>query len=184
MALADDAALVALEHQVLHPDVVRLAGSKALAALRPSADYADATRRELRAEIEKIGSELGRLTEALVAGWQLQAILAAIKDREGRRQRLTEELAIVEGTGRLGDLDVERLRRTLGERLDDLLHGQPVQARQILRKLVAGRLIFTPKIDEQGRYYEFAGHGTLGQVLAGAFHARANGDPGGLRQYH
>jgi len=97
--------------------------------------------------------------------------------------RLAEELAIVDGTGRLGDLDVERLRRTLGEWLDDwrgLLRRQPVQARQILRKLVAGRLIFTPRIDEQGRHYEFGGHGTLGQVLTGAFHARAMVTPAGF----
>ena len=53
------------------------------------------------------------------------------------------------------------------------------QARQILRKLVTGRLIFVPKADAQGHYYEFAGHGTLGQVVAGAFQARAMVTPAG-----
>jgi hypothetical protein len=128
-----------LRGQRLHPDVVDLAVGKALAALMPSADHADGRRRELRAEIEKLSAELGRLTEALVAGGQLQAILTAIKEREARRRRLADELAIVDGPGRLGELDVERVRRTLGERLDDwrrLLRRQPVQARQILRKLV------------------------------------------------
>jgi len=122
------------------------------------------------------------LTEALVAGGQLQAIVTAIKEREGRRQRLAEELAIIEGAGRLGDLDVERLRRTLAERLDDwrgLLRRQPVQARQILRKLVVGRLIFYAKIDEQGRYYEFRRTRNARQVLTGAFHARAMVTPAG-----
>jgi hypothetical protein len=83
----------------------------------------------------------------------------------------------------MGNLDVVRLRRTLDERLDDwrgLLRRQPVQARQILRKLVAGRLIFTPKADAQGHYYEFAGHGTLGQILTGAFDAKAVVTPAGF----
>jgi len=50
--------------------------------------------------------------------------------------------------------DVERLRHDLGARLDDwrgLFRRQPVQAQQILPKLVAGRLVFTPKGDDEGR---------------------------------
>jgi hypothetical protein len=46
-----------------------------------------------------------------------------------------------------------------------LLAGQPVQARQMLRKLLEGRLVFTPMAD--GTAVEFRGTGVLDPVLRG-----------------
>jgi hypothetical protein len=40
-------------------------------------------------------------------------------------------------------------------------------ARQILREVLVGRLIFAPKIDGSARYYEFTGRATLSGLLAG-----------------
>ncbi len=57
--------------------------------------------------------------------------------------------------------------------------GQPIQARQILKKLLDGRLVFTPS--EDGTVYVFEGRGKLEPVLAGvvegASSAKANGTP-------
>jgi hypothetical protein len=39
-------------------------------------------------------------------------------------------------------------------------------ARQILRKLLDGRLVFSPKGKAGDRWYEFAGEGTLAKFLA------------------
>jgi hypothetical protein len=63
-----------------------------------------------------------------------------------------------------------------------LLTGQPIQARQILRKLLDGRLVFTPGQDTRGRFYDVAGHATLGPVLAGTFLAKAMVTPGGFTE--
>ena len=60
-----------------------------------------------------------------------------------------------------------------------VLHRQPVQARQILRKLVVGRLVFTPLADAEGRYYEFAGQGALDKLLAGIIRPSSVVTPGG-----
>ena len=46
------------------------------------------------------------------------------------------------------------------------------QARQILRKLIAGRLTMTPKIDADGRRYEWSGRATYGRLFAGLLHVQ------------
>lgn len=58
----------------------------------------------------------------------------------------------------------------LRERLTDwqgLLQRQTAEARQILRRLLIGRLVFTPREHETGRYSELAGKGSLPGVLLG-----------------
>jgi hypothetical protein len=45
--------------------------------------------------------------------------------------------------------------------------GHPQQARQILGKLVVGRLTFTPKVEAGTAFYEFTGTGALQPILAG-----------------
>ena len=47
------------------------------------------------------------------------------------------------------------------------LHRHPVQARQILRKLRDGRLVFTPRQDTAGAFYEITGQATYGRLLSG-----------------
>jgi hypothetical protein len=61
-----------------------------------------------------------------------------------------------------------RLRKDLRRRLEDwrsLLGRQTPVARQILTKLIDGRLVFAPHPDEQ--LYRFTGTVTLGNILQG-----------------
>ena len=37
----------------------------------------------------------------------------------------------------------------------------------MLRRLLVGRLAFTPRVDENGQYYEFAGQRSISQLLSG-----------------
>lgn len=62
------------------------------------------------------------------------------------------------------------------------LLGQSVpRARQMLRKVLVGRLR-CEAFDEGGRRgYRFAGQGTFGRLLAGEASVTSNGDPGGIR---
>jgi hypothetical protein len=48
-----------------------------------------------------------------------------------------------------------------------LLERQPIQSRQLLRKLLAGRVLYTPHEDDEGGFYEFAGQASWGQLLTG-----------------
>lgn len=64
------------------------------------------------------------------------------------------------------------LRADLRARLSDwrsLLRRQPIQGRQILRKLLVGRLTLTPGEVDGRRVYEYQGEATLGRLLTGAF---------------
>jgi hypothetical protein len=42
------------------------------------------------------------------------------------------------------------------------------KSRQILKKLLTGALLFSPKEDEDERYYEFGGQASLAKILAGS----------------
>src|SRR5262249_49133645 len=80
-------------------------------------------------------------------------ILAAMKKRQGRQAYLKAELAEVDDRAQIASLDVARFRSNLLERLMDwrgLLQRQTAEARQILRKLLVRRLVFTPREDEEG----------------------------------
>ena len=66
--------------------------------------------------------------------------------------------------------DVTHLEAELRDRLADwrgLLQRHPSEARQILRKLLLGRLVFTPEERDGRRFYQFTGQMTLGRLLAG-----------------
>src|SRR5262249_53610712 len=48
-----------------------------------------------------------------------------------------------------------------------LLQGEPVQARQILRKLIVRRLRMVPDVRPDGRFYQWSGQASYGRLLAG-----------------
>jgi len=94
-----------------------------------------------------------------------------MKEREARRAYLETELERLESRAKLRSLDTADLTANLRSRLTDwqgLLQRQTSEARQILRRLLVGRLVFTPKKDETGRYYEFVGQGSISEVVCGA----------------
>src|SRR4029453_10806747 len=63
--------------------------------------------------------------------------------------------------------------------------GHPQQARQILSKLLVGRLTFTPKTENGVAFYEFTGSGALEPILAGVLPpAGSGGAPGVIRPLH
>lgn len=107
---------------------------------------------------------------ALASVGQIDAVLAALRDREAQRLRLQEQLAALDAARTKARQPYSRsaLRKDLRRRMDDwrrLLCRQTPVARQILTKLINGRLVFTAHPDEQ--LYRFTGMATLGHLLAG-----------------
>jgi hypothetical protein len=107
-----------------------------------------------------------------------------VKAREAQQQTLRGELAALDQLAQVGRLDLAQLERTAREFLTDwqgLLAGQPVQARQMLKKLLEGRLVFTPTADSTT--VEFRGTGVLDPVLSGIVDGdgvpKAGGSPRG-----
>jgi hypothetical protein len=80
------------------------------------------------------------------------------------------ELQALQAMDSVCSLDWARTEQTLRTRLRDwraLLQGTPEVAGQLLRKLIEGRLVFTPGEDAEGEYYSFEGKGRLMPVLQG-----------------
>ncbi len=107
----------------------------------------------IRRELAGLDDELTRLTAAIAAGGDLESVTTAIKARETTRRRLRGRLESLENLARLPKLDEQQisaaLRKTVGEWRTPFLRNVP-QARQVLRKMLVGRLTVTPQSDQMG----------------------------------
>ena len=165
LAAADEAVLTQLELDALSPNVIEAALERALAQLASPIDV-EGQRQTLQDKLRKVEADLTQLAEAVTEGGTLKTLLTAIKEREKRRDRIEADLAGLERLSRIGDVDRQQLKADLRKRLDDwrgLLRRHVPQARQILRKLLDGRVTFTPKVD----HYEFVGKWSLGKLMSG-----------------
>ena len=165
----EGAVLGAVEEVLLAPPVVEAALDRAVARLAEDPDEDWLSR--LQAEIDRVQGELTRLVEAVASGaGESAALIAAVHDRERRRDALLATLDTVRGRDTTGWRMTERVRRDLTRRLTQwrsLLRRHAPQGQQILRKLIDGRLLMTPYPDETPALYTFEGTGTLVGLLAG-----------------
>jgi Thiamine pyrophosphate enzyme, central domain len=100
--------------------------------------------------------------------------------RRSRRRALQEELAGLQSLRPVTAGDLQLLQRDVEIRLSDwrgLLSRQVAQSRQILKKLLAGRIVFRQREDGD---YEFSGQASLGRVLAGMLCTKAGVAPTGF----
>jgi site-specific DNA recombinase len=140
---AESAVLETVQHRLLHPDDVLPIIEGAVRELQGS--DAATKRQYLEAGLARLATELSRLMEAIAAGGGI-TLVEAVKAREAQQQGVRAELAALDQLTQVGRLDQAQLERTARECLTDwqgLLAGQPVQARQMLKKLLEGRLVFT-----------------------------------------
>jgi site-specific DNA recombinase len=165
--------LDALGRDVLMPAMVTGTLEDTLAAWQAEGVPAIARRETIEARLRVLEAELGRLTDMLAAGAGLTSVREALQARERERADLHAQLEHLDGLTRFTEgVDSRALREDLGARLADwqgLLERQPIQARQILRKLLVGRLIFEPFEDAGGRGYTLRGQATYGRLLSGVY---------------
>ena len=169
MGPTNEAVLQAVTAQLLSPATVEAVVERAMAYLSESSDRED-ERAAARAELAGVEAELGRLTAAVASGGDLPSVLEAIKGRERRRVALTERIAALEALASWPSRDQGALARDLRARLKEWrkLFGRHVsQTRQLLRKLIVGRLAIDPKVGNNGRYVRITGTGTLEPLVRG-----------------
>ena len=174
---AEAAVRETFERHVLRPDVVTAVLREAMQQLQPAQNTQATRRAEIERQLAQVRTELARLTEAIIAGGDLPTLTQAMKDRERRRAQLERELQGLADLAEVSQISVADLERELSLILDDwraLLAKHAPQARQVLRKLLDGRLAFTPQEEDGVRYYEFTGKGVLDPILTGALPAIAN----------
>jgi len=168
MEVVDRAVLHAFD-DFLTPSRVERVLEMAMEQLKPEATNIEAEIAGLRDEITRLEGEVARLAGAVATGGDIPALVTALKDRsqqqEDYRKRLTRLLRV--SSKGLSD---ESVRATLHAKLEDwrgLLQRHVPQARQVLKKMLKGSLLFHPKDEGSGRYYEFTGEGALDKILVG-----------------
>jgi chromosome segregation ATPase len=170
MDRSDLAVLDAIEHDVLQPDIVATSIRKALERLKPHTEAANEKRSSMERRLATVERELGRLSAAVAAGGELETLVIAVKEREAERDRLRREIATLDRAGKITLGNWKAVERELQSKLTEwrtLLRKHIPQARQILKKLLAGPLVFSPVRNGHERYYEFRAPIALGRIING-----------------
>lgn len=165
-----DSAILHALSDVLDERVLTRAVDKALAKLREGTGGHDDRRAGIAREVSLIESRLGRLLEAIMKGGPLDALIAQVKAEEQRKKVLAIKLDGLQAVANVRTLDSARLKRDLAERVaatKGLLTRNTAQARQILRKLLEGRMAVEPMAQGGKRGVRFTGKGTFGALFTG-----------------
>lgn len=179
----NSAVLTAVGEQVLTPDILQEAIDRA--AERLSTWQQDDEAERLRAEREHVEEELSRLVSALATGGSLPTIMAAIREREARRETINARLDGLTHVAAIPKVDRATLRANLQRRCDEWrtpLTRHVAQARQLLRKVLTERLTVTPDADGD-RYSGISGEGNLTKILAGIIFPKGMASPTGHRDW-
>jgi hypothetical protein len=165
---AEEAVLRALERELLDPEILEAAIARAAPRVAsPAEDDPAARRRSLEAALVQAENALARLTEAVSQGGAVATLVQASRDQERRQQTLRAELANLDRPRAL-PLSIGNLKEVLRAKAEEwqaLLRKHAPIARQMVRKLVEGRIVFTP--DREGRRYTFLATGTLANFFSG-----------------
>jgi hypothetical protein len=142
----DAVVLAALKADVLTADVVETVVTRTIELARLEPDEHAERRLRLTSEAQRLADEVERLTEAIATGAASAALGGAVATRERQRADVLARLEHLDGLSRAPEWG-DGIRGKLRARLTDW-HGrlgrQPAIARQILRKLLVGRLLLSP----------------------------------------
>lgn len=150
MPQTDALVIEALKADVLHPDVVKVAIAHALQVIQERTANDGARLTTATAAIDRIDREIARLTTAIVGGGDLDALVAALRDRQEARAALQADVDRIRQTTQ-APIDPADVERRLRERLKDwrgLLAGNVAWTRQLLAKLLRGKIVLTPVIEK------------------------------------
>jgi hypothetical protein len=185
METVDTEVLAALRTQVLAPDVIDAVVARTIEKLNMRPDKLDCN--GLRHALADVEAQIGHLTTAIATGGPLPSLLGKLRDCEAERQRLGNEIAAREAMQRVPALLPEALRTALRERLEEWpapLSEHVAHARQILRKLINGRLVLSPDPTIESGYSSVSGDADYGKFFSGIVLARGMASPtGGLSTY-
>jgi hypothetical protein len=168
MGAAADAVLSCVADYVLDPEIVEGAIANALAELRPARDAVEAARAKLSIDLRTSKLRSRTTSPRSATAGEVEALSRALAERERQRLGIVRELAVLDRLDRGPGFDAAAVERDLRARVVDwrgLLRRQTPLARQVLARLVDGKIAWTPRRD-LGRY-EFAGRAKFDALLKG-----------------
>ena len=167
MKVADAIVLNTLLDEILTPERLVEVTQRTLARAQALRQSPDRAREPLKQQLAHAEAALARLTEAVARGGDVPALVEAIKTQEERRQALESRLAaMVEPPVVFDGLLEKRLRAAVGE-WREVLGRQVPQARQIVSKLIANRITFTPEVRDGEPGFRFQATGTVEKLVSG-----------------
>ncbi len=176
-----DSAILHALNEVIDEQVLEQAVEHALAQLRAGQVDLPDRRTAIQRELSLTTARLKNLVNAVANGSQSEEVYGALKVEEERKKVLTAQLAEFANLDKLASLDAKRLARRAWEKLADvrgLLGKHTPQARQMLRKLLDGRIRCTPFEEDGVRGYRYQATGTYGRLFAAGLIAVNDGGGG------
>lgn len=167
LEVAEGAILEKLRRELLDHEILEAAAARAAARVAAPSEAIDGRRHALETALGHTEAALGRLTQAIAEGGCVSTLVQVIRDQERRQQTLRAELGDL-ARPRVVPLNVAELKARIREKSEEwqaLLRKHAPIARQMVRKLVEGRIVFTP--DLEARRYHFSMPGTLANFFSG-----------------
>jgi len=129
------------------------------------------TRRALTVELAEVQRKLDRLVDALLADGSLPAdeIKPRLSSEKARKEKLAADLERFDQVARIAAIDPAEINRQIQARVSDVTASrrQTIQARQMLRRLLAGKIELEPVGSGRERAYKFRGALTIEKLIAG-----------------
>ena len=142
---ADEAILSALENDLLAEDIIEEAMTRAIAQAIHGDIDGRSEKQRLETALRTGADRAATAHDGHPGGRRSPTLVQAIKDRERQRESLARDLLALERPRPLSS-DAARLRAELRAKLADwrsMLRAHVPQARQMIRKLVVDRVLFT-----------------------------------------
>ena len=165
---AVDAVVIKTVGEVLDSRVIEKSIELAISRLQDGRDHVATQRERLKAELDEVEARLARLVEALVNGGPIETIVAQIKIDEERKRALTAEYEALDGACGSQAFDYASVVLEVRERAADVtavLSRQTPQARQMLRKLLDGKIAVEPINVDGRRGFRLSGRLNVGRLL-------------------
>ena len=180
--ILDSAVLHAL-NRILDDRMLEEAVARALQTIRAGQAKFPDERVAIERQLSLIEARLRHLVEAVATGRGTDVVFNELQKEEAAKNGLISRLTNLNQLTALSSLDGKRMERALAERVADVkgVLGRNIpQSRQVLRKLIPGRIVCTPFDDVRGRGYTLAATGTYAGLFSGKPSVKLSGGEGGI----
>lgn len=186
-----DRAILSAITETLRPELLASAFQRAFAKLAHARSHYASRRGQIERELTEVQRRIDRLLDVLTDGaLPADEIKARLGAEKTRKTKLTAELERLDKLAAIASVDPDQLKQRVQMRVTDVtaaLGRQTVQARQMLRKLLADKIELEPVGSGRSRGYRFRGALTVEKLIGGdvfalsALNTSDCGGPNGTR---
>jgi hypothetical protein len=182
-----DRAILGAIGDALDPAVLTGAMEKVLARLTKRQHTHIERRAQVERDLAQVQQRLDRLVDALADGsLPADEIKTRLTTEKARKTALTADFSRLERVAKVASLNIDQIAQKLRARVNDVagvLGRQTVQARQMLRKILADKIELEPVGSGRHRGYKFRGTLNLERLIEGEAmnNTSDGGGPNGIR---